>query len=491
MTPRTRIPRTGRDPAPLLAEMASFRDHDVRYQEGRSWSLVYYVGEAHEDVLRQAQALYISANALNPMAFRSLKQMETEVVQMTAEMLHGPPSCVGTMTCGGTESLLLAVKAYRDRARRRRPWIRRPNIVAPATIHVAFDKAAHYFGVNLRLVPVGLDGQVDPRAMARRVNRNTILLAASAPQYANGAVDPIPEIGALAERRGLPLHVDACFGGFIQPWLERLGVSMPQFDFRVPGVTSVSADVHKYGYAAKGASVVLYRDMAYLKHQFFVATRWSGGIYASPGVLGARPGGPIAGAWASLMAMGEDGFVAKAREAWDAAEKLRAGIREIPQLRLLGQPHSTIVTYGVEERAVDLYAVADQLQERGWGVDRQQRPPSIHCTVNAANLPVVDRYLADLRAAVAHVEAHPELATEGEAAMYGMMAKVPVRGLVGRRVLEVMEQMYGPEGEMPDLAASGAEQGGPVVRAVLDWGDRAISAAKRVGHRVRHPFEEP
>jgi glutamate/tyrosine decarboxylase-like PLP-dependent enzyme len=490
MTPRTSIPSTGRDPASLLAEMASFRDDDVRYQDGRSWSLVYYAGEAHEELLRQAQALYISSNALNPMAFRSLKQMESEVVQMTAEMLHGPPACVGTMTSGGTESLLLAIKAYRDRARRRRPWILRPNIVAPATIHVAFDKAAHYFGVGLRLAPVGLDGQVDPRAMARRVNRNTILLAASAPQYANGAVDPIPEIGALAERRGLPFHVDACFGGFIQPWLERLGVPMPRYDFRVHGVTSVSADVHKYGYAAKGASVVLYRDMAYLKHQFFVCTRWSGGIYASPGVAGARPGAPIAGAWASLMAMGEDGFIAKAREAWEAAEKLRAGIDEIPELRLLGQPHSTIVTYGVEEQVVDLYAVADQLQERGWAVDRQQRPPSIHCTVNAANLPVVDKYLADLRDAVAHVKAHPELASEGEAAMYGMMAKVPVRGLVGRQVLEVMEQMYGPEGEMPDLAASAAD-GGPVVRAVLDWGDRAVSAAKRFRRRVRHPFEEP
>jgi len=488
MSPRTRIPDTGRDPASLLADMASFQNHDVDYQGGRSWSMVYYAGEAHEDLLREAQALYISTNALNPMAFRSLKQMESEVVQMTAEMLHGPPSCVGIMTSGGTESLLLAVKAYRDRARRKHPWIRRPNIVAPATIHVAFDKAAHYFGIKLRLVPVGLDGQVDPRAMARRINHNTILLAASAPQYANGAVDPIPEIGALAERRNLPLHVDACFGGFIQPWLERLGVSMPQFDFRVPGVTSVSADVHKYGYAAKGASVVLYRNMGYLKHQFFVATRWSGGIYASPGVLGARPGAPIAGAYASLMVLGEDGFMAKAREAWEAAEKLRAGIAAIPQLQLHGQPHSTIVTYGAKKRSVDLYAVADQLQERGWSVDRQQRPPSIHCTVNAANLPVVDDYLADLRASVDHVVAHPELAGEGEAAMYGMLAKIPVRGVVGRRVLEVMEQMYGPEGEMPDFAE--ADDGGPVVRAVLDWGDRAISAAKRVRHRLARPFEE-
>ncbi|MCB9729981.1 MAG: aspartate aminotransferase family protein [Deltaproteobacteria bacterium] len=475
---RATIPEAGRPHDELLETMAGFREGDADYAGGRTWSMVYYAGDEHHALMEQAHNLFLAGNALNPIAFKSLKRMETEVVQMTASMLNAPPDAVGTMTQGGTESLLLAVKTYRDLARARRPWIRRPNMVVPETIHVAFDKAAHYFGVDIRRARVDARGQADVRAMKRLINQSTIFLGASAPQYPSGSVDPIAEIGALAARRGLPFHVDACFGGFILPWLEQLGVAMPVWDFRVPGVTSMSADLHKFGYAAKGASTIVYRDMGYLRHQFFVATDWCGGIYISPTMAGTRPGGAIAAAWAALQGMGRDGYLALAEQAWQGAERLRAGIGAIEGLRVMGMPHSTVVTWTADGPGVDIFAVADLLQERGWGVDRQQRPASVHCTVNASNLPVLDTYLDDLREAVAHVKAHPELSREGDAAVYGLMARVPLRGLVKREVLKVMETMYGPEGGEVDLSADA--EGDKLAALVRKYGDPVFSAIDRV-----------
>ncbi|MFT7580875.1 MAG: sphinganine-1-phosphate aldolase [Myxococcota bacterium] len=480
---RQNIPSEGEAHDALLERMSGFRADDADYAGGRTWSMVYYAGEAHHALLQKAHNLYMAENALNPIAFKSLKRMESEVVEMTGGLLNGPDSTVGTMTLGGTESLLLAVKTYRDRARVKRPWIRTPNMVVPETIHVAFDKAAHYFGVQMRRAPCDESGQVDVKAMKKLVNRNTVFMAASAPQYPHGAVDPIEELAAYAAKKKLPFHVDACFGGFILPWLQRIGVEMPLWDFAVPGVTSISADLHKYGYAAKGASVILYRDMSYLRHQFFVATDWSGGIYISPSLPGTRPGGCIAAAWAAMMAMGEAGYMDLARQAWAAAEKLRAGIARIEGITVLGSPHSTIVTYAADPdpsrgAGVDMYAIADQLQEKGWAVDRQQTPASIHCSVNAANLPVLDDYLADLEAAVLHVKAHPELASEGEAAVYGLMAKVPIRGLVKREVIKVMEAMYAPGGGEVDLTKGSEDD--TVAKLLEKYGEPVFDAIGRL-----------
>ena len=486
MSDRKTIPMVGRAREILLAEMQDLRCDDVRYREGRTWSLVYYVDPSHHDFLEQAHNTFFAENALNPMAFKSLKRMESEVVQMAASMLHGPDSCVGTMTSGGTESLLMVVKSMRDRARRQEPWVRRPNMVLPRTVHAAFDKAAHYFGVKARYVDVGSDFRADIRAMERAIDRNTILLVGSAPQYPHGVVDPIAELGALARRRKLPLHVDACFGGFMLPWLEKLGHPVPVWDFRVPGVTSVSADVHKYGYAAKGASVLLYRDMSYLKHQFFVSTDWPGGIYASPSMPGTRPGGPIAAAWAAMQVMGKEGYLALAETALETTRKLRTGIDAIPGLQVLGDLHCTSVTWGARGDEVDVYAVADLMAEREWSCDRQQRPPSVHLTVNANNAGVADRYLADLADCAARVAREPQLAGEGEAAMYGMMAKVPLRGLVKHSVGKVMEAMYDGSTDMPDLANLGEDApAGAVVGFLNRHGDKVLIALERISKPLR------
>ncbi|MGE5184313.1 MAG: pyridoxal phosphate-dependent decarboxylase family protein [Acidobacteriota bacterium] len=433
------IPASGRPPDELLAELSARAADDVDWRGGRVFSLVYHAGEDHERLVARAHALYASANLLNPVAFAGLRRLERDVVAMAAALMHGPATATGTVTSGGTESILCAVAAYRDRARVR---LGRPELVVPATAHPAFDKAAHYFGVRLNKVPVGPDLRADVRAMARAITRRTIALVASAPQYPHGVVDPVGELGALAQARGLPLHVDACVGGFVLPWLERLGRPVPRWDFRVPGVTSISADLHKFGYAGKGASVLLWRSLADLKHQIFVATDWAGGIYASPTLLGTRPGGPIAAAWASLQALGEAGYLALARDAADAADRLRAGIAAIPGLVVLGKGDATIVSYAAH--GIDVFALADRLTARGWAVDRQHRPASIHLTVTAAHAPVVDRYLADLRACVTEVRAAPRLAREGTAAMYGMAARLPVRRLVASQVRKAIARMYEP-----------------------------------------------
>ena len=432
------MPRHGRVADEILAELARREDRDADWRGGRVFSLVYHAGDAHEQLLQRAHAAYASKNLLNPLAFASLKQLEKELVATAGELLHCR-GAVGTVTSGGTESILCAVAAYRDRARRRRPWIRRPELIVPRTIHPAFDKAAHYFGVRLVKCEVDREMRADVRAIARAIGWRTIGIVASAPQYAHGVVDPIPELGALAQARGLPLHVDACVGGFVLPWLERLGRALPRWDFRVPGVTSISADLHKYAYAGKGASLLLWRRLEDFRDQIFVATEFPGGIYASPTMLGTRPGGPVAAAWAALQGLGEDGYLDLARRAIDAADALRAGIAAIPGLRLLGRPDATIVSYAAD---CSMYALADRLEARGWTVDRQHRPSSIHLTVTANHAPVVERYLADLRAAVDEVRADPSLAREGSAPMYGMAARLPLRRLVARKVRDAIAELH-------------------------------------------------
>jgi sphinganine-1-phosphate aldolase len=433
------IPANGRDRAEVLAELAGKHEGDTDWRGGKVFSLVYHAGEEHEQLLLDAHAQYASANLLNPMAFKSLKQMENELVEMAGRLFHCS-GAVGAVTSGGTESLLVMVAAYRDRARRERPWIRRPQLVVPSTIHPAFDKAAHYFGVELVKVPVGLDLRADVAAMAKAIGWRTIGIAASAPQYPHGVIDPIAELGAIALAKNIPMHVDACVGGFVLPWIEKLGRPLPRWDFRVPGVTSISADLHKYGYCAKGASLLLWRSIDQMRHQFFVATDFPGGIYASPTLLGTRPGGPVAAAWAALQTLGVDGYLELTATALDAADRLRAGVARIPGLVLLGKGDATIVSFAATK--LDIYAIADRIEARGWTADRQHRPASLHLTVTANHVPIVDDYLRDLAAAVGEVRADPSLAKTGSAPMYGMAGRLPVRRLVASKVRRVFAEMY-------------------------------------------------
>jgi glutamate/tyrosine decarboxylase-like PLP-dependent enzyme len=359
---------------------------------------------------------------------------------MTAGLLNGDDAVAGTMTSGGSESLLMAVKTYRDKARAERPDLTDPEMILPVSAHPAILKAAHYLGVRPVLIPVGEDFRVDPEAVERAITPRTIFLVGSAPSYPQGVIDPIERLGELAQAHGLGLHVDACLGGFLLPFLERLGHPIPRFDFRVKGVTSISADLHKYGFAAKGASTILYRTEALRQHQFFVHADWPGGLFASTTMLGTRPGGAIAAAWAALTALGEQGYLRMAEEVLQTTRALQEGIGQIADLRILGRPAMSVFAFTAEH--TNLLAVADAMELRGWHIDRQQRPSAIHLMITPAHRDIVPAYLHDLKECVSFVSAHPELAAQGSAAMYGMLAQIPEGGMVRELVLQHLGGLY-------------------------------------------------
>jgi sphinganine-1-phosphate aldolase len=399
MVARMKLPETGRPAAEILRDLDGLKARDVDWKSGRAFSLAYHAGDDVLALATEAYALYASANALNPTAFPSLRRMQSDVVAMVAELLHGGPEAAGFMTSGGTESILLAVKAARNRGRSRGVTV--PEMVLPTTAHAAFEKGAEYFGVKSVRVSVRDDFRADVRAMARAMTPNTVLVVASAPQYPQGVVDPVAEVAALAAERDLNCHVDACMGGITLPMLERLGEPVPRFDFRVPGVTSISVDLHKYGYSAKGASVILHRSRDLRKDQTFLTENWLGGFYASSGVLGTKSGGPIAAAWAVMHYLGEEGYLRLTRVARAATLELVAGLRRLPDVIVLAEPESTLVAFSF--RDVDAFAVGDALARRGWYADQQKPPASLHCTVNAVHAGRIGEFLAALEDSISAV----------------------------------------------------------------------------------------
>ena len=483
MTQSTKpFPPSGRPASQILSTLHALKHHDAQWKQGRTWSLVYYAGEEHYAFLQDAFGTFFSENGLNPAAFPSLRQMESEVVAMTASLLGGGEDTVGNMTSGGTESILMALLTAKEWAKTHMPRVKTPQVVVPTSVHPAFEKAAHYFGLKLVHVPVGPDFRADLRATKRAMNRNTILLVGSAPAYPQGVVDPIEELARLAKTRGILCHVDACVGGYLLPFLQKLGYALPPFGFEVDGVTSLSVDIHKYGYAAKGASVILYKDAQLRRHQYFAYTDWTGGIYVSPAMAGTRPGGPIAAAWAMIHRLGEEGYMDIAQRVMAATQKLKRGIEQIPDLEILGHPPASLLSVGAKER--DIYQIADELTLKGWHFDRQQHPPSLHLTVSQGNIQSVDEFLEDLRHAVeltppvtaeqrlkarvtsmalgGMVKLLPERMVskittvaadklgmdlsdgdlpERSAAMYGMMATLPNRGDVQELVIDALDGM--------------------------------------------------
>ncbi len=394
------LPETGIPRAEVVARMRERKRADADWRAGRTFSLIYPAGERVDAMLRDAHELYLFENALNPFRFPSLRQMEDDVVAMTAGLLHAPATAGGAMTSGGTESILMAVKSARERARAER-GVTRPVLLAPVSAHPAFAKAAHYLGLEHVQIPVDADYRADLEAARALIDERTALLVGSAPNYPFGVVDPIPELAALACERGISFHTDACLGGFLLPFYEKLGEPVPPFDFRIPGVTTLSADLHKYGYCTKGASVILHRDREHLnRHQLFVYRDWPGGTYGSFAMAGARPAAPIAAAWAVMLHLGASGYLELAAAVRDATRALREGIEAIPELHLFGQPVMSVLAFGSE--AIDIHAVGDGMDQRGWHLDRQQRPDALHLMVSPEHAKVVEPFLQDLRLAVAN-----------------------------------------------------------------------------------------
>jgi len=394
------LPKQGIGRDALFEEMRKRKEQDADWHGGRTFSLIYPVSDEVDGILAQANQAYMFENALNPFRFPSLRQMEVDVVSMVAGLLNAPESADGCMTSGGTESILMAVKSARDRARAER-GVTEPELLAPLTAHPAFAKAAKYLGLTLRQIPIDADLRADVGAAEKMIGDRTALVVGSAPNYPFGTVDPIPELAGLAAERGISFHTDSCLGSFLLPFLERLGHPVPPFDFRVPGVTTMSADVHKYGYCTKGASVVMHRDESHLKkYQLFVFSDWPGGLYGSFAMAGARPAAPIAAAWAIMRYLGEDGYLRLAGDLLSTTVKIRSAIDEIPGLRVIGDPVMSVFSFTAD--GFDIGAVGDAMDDRGWNLDRQTDPDALHMMLSPKHATVADRFIEDLREAVKH-----------------------------------------------------------------------------------------
>jgi sphinganine-1-phosphate aldolase len=412
--------------AELIERLAAAEE--PRWREGFASGAVYNGDPEHVAFLNRVYAAQSQSNPLHPDLWPSATKFEAEIVSMTAHMLgagHAGPSApvVGTVTSGGTESILLAMKAYRDFARTNR-GIAEPEIVAPVTAHAAFDKAAGYFDMPLIRVPVDGSCKADPDAMAAAVTERTAVVVGSAPAFPHGVIDPIPQLAALAAERGVGCHVDGCLGGFVLPWAERLGYPVPPFDFRLPGVTSMTADTHKYGYAAKGTSVVLYRGRELRRFQYYTTADWPGGLYMSPTFAGSRPGALSAACWAALVTVGERGYLEAARRILETGAQVRDGIAAIGGLRVLGDP-LWVVAFAAGE-GLDVFQIMENMAHRGWSLNGLQRPDAVHIAITLRHTApgVASRFLADLAASVGQVRANPGVRT-GLAPVYGMAGALP------------------------------------------------------------------
>ncbi len=394
---------TGLPADQVLDELRTMRSGDLPTHGGRTLAYVYDSGLAGLDELAMsAYALASATNGLDPTAFPSLLRMENEIVATAAALLGGGPSTAGSVTSGGTESCMLAVHA----ARAARPDVERPTIVLASTAHAAFHKAAHYFGVEAVTVPVLPESFVaDPAAMAAAIDERTVLVVVSAPSYAHGVVDPVPEVAAAAAARGVRCHVDACIGGWVLPYLRALGAPVPDFDLSVPGVTSLSVDLHKYAYCPKGTSVLLHADAELRRSQFFASARWPGYTMLNSTMQSTRSGGPLAAAWAVLNHIGDQGYRELASRTLAAVRALRSGIDAIDGLRVQGDPQATLLSVVATTGDLDVFTVADEMTERGWYLQPQfgfeGSPPNLHLTVTAANHGAEAALLSDLASAVA------------------------------------------------------------------------------------------
>src|SRR5690349_11718235 len=422
------IPQQGLSKEEILDTLQAFKSRDMDWKTGKVWCYVYNPGEDPADVTRAAYLSFLSENGLDPSVFPSLLKLETDVVRAVINLLRGDSNAVGHLTTGGTESIMLAVKTARDKARAEHPEIAQPEMVLPKTAHAAFHKAAHYLCVKPVLVDIDPQTfKVRAEDMRAAITPNTILLVASAPSYSQGVIDPIAEIGKIAQEKNLLFHVDACVGGLHLSFLRKLGYELPDFDFAVPGVTSISTDLHKYGYAAKGCSAIMYRSKEIRKYQIFACTDTTGYTLINPTLLSSKTGGPMAGAWAILNFLGEEGYKKIVNEVQEATNKLIDGVNAIEDLQVLGEP--AMCMFSFKSDTINVYQLADKMSQRGWYIQGQFSTPltprNLHISVNQGTLHNVDALLKDLRECVEIVRSQPSIDSDAIRAMVGAALQSP------------------------------------------------------------------
>lgn len=442
------LPASRMEHSDLVAVLQKLHDHEGvsdRCAAGKVSGTVYAGGtgfKEYTDMLNTATSLFAWTNPLHPSVFPAVRQMESEVIAMTCNIFNGSSTSCGVVTAGGTESICMALKAYRDYARDVR-GITKPNLVAPRTAHPAFDKGCDYFGISLRKIQENPTTRAaDLKAMRAACDSNTIALVGSCPQYPHGAVDPIEELGKLAKEYGCGMHVDCCLGSFLVPYMRKAGFEFPNFDFSVRGVTSISCDTHKYGMSPKGTSVLMYSNPKYRHAQYSVFPDWPGGIYGTPGIAGSRPGALIASTWAAMMSHGEEGYISNCKQIIGASRKIGDGIEGIPGLKLLCPPDVSVVAWTSDEFDINRL-VTGLIEGKGWDLNVLQFPPAIHIGVTMAHTGegIVEAFLADLAECTAELVANPSDKVSGGAALYGMAQAIPDRTVIGDIVKVYIDAM--------------------------------------------------
>ena len=440
------IPAEGVDKEKILADMQALYDLEAeKWEKGFVSGAVYNGDQEHIDFLNKVYAINSQSNPLHSDIWPSTAKFEAEIVSMTANMLGAegntdPKTGIfGAVTSGGTESILLAMKTYRDYARAKR-GIKKPEMIVPTTVHAAFDKASQYFGIKQIRIPVTAEFKADLNATRKAITRNTIVIVGSAPAFPHGIIDPIEELSELAYSRGIGFHTDACLGGFVLPWARKLGYAVPPFDFGLRGVTSISADTHKYGYAAKGTSVVLYRGEELRHYQFYTSTEWPGGLYFSPTLSGSRPGALSAACWASLLSVGAEGYTEAAKKIMETAEKIKEGVKAIPELYVLGNP-LFVIAFGSDK--VDIFKVMDYMTQQGWSLNGLHKPSAVHICVTLRHTQpgIAEKFTEDLQAAVKFVLENPD-EEGGMAPVYGMASSLPLRGVISDLLKKYLDVLY-------------------------------------------------
>jgi sphinganine-1-phosphate aldolase len=424
--PNRQLPEQGWSKEDVLNLMKECtKTEDVIWTKGQLSGAIYHGGTDHQKFLNECFSMYSLANPLHSDIWPSIMKFDAEVIAMTASLVNGGLNTVcGCSSSGGTESIILAVKAHRDYWRDNFD-IHAPEIIASVSAHPALEKGCDL--MNIKLVKIDMDPvtmKIDMNALRRAIGPNTIMLYASSPSYPYGVMDPIREMSKLAKWYNIGLHVDCCLGGFVLPFAKKAGYPIPDFDFSLPGVTSMSLDTHKYGYTLKGSSVLLFRNNQLRQSMYFCYADWTGGLYTTATLAGSRSGGLIAQCWASLMTMGEHGYTENVKMILDETQKVAAGIPAIDGLKLMGKPDAMIVAFGTTDEKLNVYSVGDKMHAKGWSLNSLQKPASIHLCLTVKHIGKSEKFLEDLAASVAEVRANPS-EKSSSAALYGAASALP------------------------------------------------------------------